>query len=89
MYLLGILISILSEINFQAFKDFALKGTDICLLSETKIDYSFPNFQFFTEGYKMFCKDRNKSGGGLILNIKEGIPSKLINSYDFKEGSKL
>ena len=65
--------------NFSGFKDLVLKETDICLFSETKIYYSFPNSQFFAEGYKMFRKDRNKNGGGLILNINEGIPSKLIN----------
>ena len=43
-----------------------LKETGICLLSETKIDDSFPNSQFFAEGHRMFRKDRNKTGGSLI-----------------------
>ena len=33
----------------------------------------------------MFRKD----GGGLILYVNGGIPSKLINSYDYKEGSEI
>ena len=37
----------------------------------------------------MFRKNRNKNGGGLILCINEGIPGKLINLYDFKEGSEV
>ena len=37
----------------------------------------------------MFPKDRNKNGGVFILYINEGIPGKLINSYDFKEGSEI
>ena len=37
----------------------------------------------------MFRKNRNKNGGSLILCINEGIPGKLINSYDFKEGSEV
>ena len=36
--------------------------------------------------YRMFRKDRNKNGSGLVLHINEGIPGKLINSSDFKEG---
>ena len=36
--------------KFSGFKDLVLKETDICLLSETKIDDSFPNCQFFAEG---------------------------------------
>ena len=75
--------------KFSGFIDLVLTETDICLLSETKIDDSFPNSQFFAEGYRMFRKDRNKSGGGLILYVNEDIPGKLINSYDFKEGSEI
>ena len=75
--------------KFSRFKDLVLKETDICLLSETKIDDSFPNSQFFGEGYRMFQKDRNKTGGGFILYINEGIPGKFRNSYDIKVGSKI
>ena len=76
--------------KFSSFKDLVLKETDICLLPETKIDDSFPNSKFFTEGYIIFQKDRNKNVGGLILYmLNEGILGKLINSYDFKEGSEI
>ena len=37
----------------------------------------------------MFRKDRNKNGGGLILYVNEDILGKLINSYNFKEGSEI
>ena len=37
----------------------------------------------------MFRKNKNKNGGDLILYINDGIPGKLINSYDFKEGSEI
>ena len=75
--------------KFSGFKGLALTETNICLLSETKIDNSFPNSQFFAEGSRMFRKDRNKNGGGLILYVNEGIPGKSINSYDFKERSEI
>ena len=45
--------------KFSGFKDLVLKETDICLLSETKIDDSFPNSQFFAEGYRMLRKDQD------------------------------
>ena len=32
---------------------------------------------------------RNKNDGGLILYVNEDIPVKLINSYNFKEGSEI
>ena len=50
----------------SGFKDLVLQETDFCLLWETKIVDSFPNSQIFAEGYRMFQKDRNKNGGGLI-----------------------
>ena len=39
------------------------KTFDIFLISETKIEDSFPNAQFKTEGYKHFRKDRDTFGG--------------------------
>ena len=67
--------------KFSSFKELVLNETDICLLSETKIDESFPNSHFFAESYRMFLrKDRN---------INKGISGKLINPYDFSEGSEI
>ena len=33
----------------------------------------------------MFPKDRNKYGGGLILFVKEKIPSKILHAFRFSE----
>ena len=52
---------------------------DICLLSETKIDESFPKQQFNRSNYKTFRRGRNKHAGGLLFYINENIPCKLIN----------
>ena len=40
---------------------------DIFLISETKIDDSFPNVQFKIEGYRSFRKDRDAFRGGLLF----------------------
>ena len=49
------------------------------MISETKLNSSFPTEQFhihgFSEPYKF---DRNSNGGGILLYIRENIPSKLI-----------
>ena len=55
---------------------------DIYLLSETKIDESFPNQQLNISNYKTFCRERNKHGGGLLFDINENIPCKLINGQN-------
>ena len=51
-----------------------LKGVfDVFILAETKIDGAFPSLQFCIKGYKMFCKDRNRFGGSLIVYIRRGL----------------
>ena len=54
---------------------------DIFLISDTKIDNSFPNSQFSINGYKMFQRGRKCFGGGLCLYVKESIASKQLNSH--------
>ena len=52
------------------------------LLSETKVDPSFPSYQFAIEGFGVpFRLDRNSLGGGIMLFVREEIPSKLIGQY--------
>ena len=60
--------------KFSSLQQTVLSKTDILLLSETKIDNSFPNSQFFAEGFKMYCKDRTKTRGGLLLYVSENLP---------------
>ena len=41
---------------------------DVFMISEWKLDDSFPHGQFFTEGFHTsFRFDRNKNGGGILL----------------------
>ena len=55
------------------------------MLSETKFDESFPNSQFFAEGYRKVRRDRIMNRGGLLLYVKENIPSKLVITCCFSE----
>ena len=51
------------------------------MISETKTDSSFTSVQFHLEGYATpYRLDRNGNGGGILLYIRENIPSKLLNS---------
>ena len=57
-----------------------IKGNvDVLMISETKINDSFPVGQFLIE---RFCTpyrvDRNSEGGGMLLFVREDIPSNLI-----------
>ena len=55
---------------------------DILVVTETKLDSSFPLNQFFIEGFnKPFRFDRNKFGGGVIIYVREDIPCKQLVKY--------
>ena len=52
---------------------------DILMISETKLDPSFPTRQFHIHGFSELCRfDRNGNCGGILLYICEDIPLKLI-----------
>ena len=47
---------------------------DYFVISETKLDDSFPTSQFIMNNYEIRCrKDMDKNGGGLIEYIKRGV----------------
>ena len=50
---------------------------DILKISETKLDERFPIGQFLIDGYRVpFRLDRNENGGGILLYVRDDIPSK-------------
>ena len=53
------------------------------MVSETKLDDSFPEGQFLIECFHSpFRFDRNKNSGGIMLYVREDIPAKSL-SHDF------
>ena len=49
------------------------------MISETKLDPSFPAGQFHIHGFsEPYRFDRNSGGGRILLYIREDIPSKLV-----------
>ena len=59
-----------------------IKGNiDVWLVSETKIDDSLPNGNFLIDGFSTpYRLDRNSNGGGLMLFVREDIPSNLAEA---------
>ena len=57
---------------------------DILLITECKLDDSFPTAQFHMQGYSSpFRLDRNSYGGGILLYVREDIPAKPISNRSF------
>ena len=71
--------------KFEQLKLLIGNYLDILVIKETKLDPSFPDDQFFIDGYKKppYRLDRNHSGGGLIIYVREDIPSKLLKKHNF------
>lgn len=66
--------------KFDQLKYLINDTMDILLISETKLNNSFPENQFLIEGYsRPYRLDRTEKGGGIILYIREHIPSRKIN----------
>ena len=55
-----------------------VNNNDILVLTETKIDSSFPNAQFRIDGLSStFRLDRNKFGGRVLIYVREDIICKI------------
>ena len=53
------------------------------MISETKVDHSFPDGQFFLDGFGTpFRLDRNRNSGGIMLFIRKNISAKVFSTHD-------
>ena len=71
--------------KFDQLKEIVLKYIDILVITETKLDHTFPNAQFLVLGFsKPFHLERggvmiyDRKGGGVMIYVREYIPSKLL-----------
>ena len=68
--------------KFEALQSLVHKRVDLLIISETKIDDSFPSNQFMIPGFAPpFREDRNSQGGGLLIYIREDLPCKRLESH--------
>ena len=59
---------------------------DMLMVSETKLDSFYPQAQFRIETCAPpFTYDRNSHGGGILLFIREDIPTKIISITPLKD----
>ena len=67
--------------KFEFLVPLVKDNIDISMLSERKLDSSFPHAQFSIEGYsRPYRLDRYRNGEGLILFSREGLQSRLLSS---------
>ena len=74
--------SISSKLN--QLKELALKHVDILVVCETKLNEAFPNSQSNMDDFSLAYRlDRNRNGRGVMIFVKEDIPTKLLSKYNF------
>ena len=77
---------IISQININSIRnkiellsEAGLGNIDILMVSETKIDMSFPISQVVIQGFAApFRLDRTNTDGGILVYVRDDIPSKLL-----------
>ena len=56
--------------KFNQLKLFVQGKVDIMIITETKLDSTFPTSQFVIDGYsEPYRFDRNRNGGGVLIYI--------------------
>ena len=77
------IISVQNKFNLSAEeikrKDYVFK------ISKTKIDETFPYRQFYTEGFTPNRVDRNCRGDGILVYVREDVPSKVTEMNSLTE----
>ena len=65
--------------KFTCLKELVSDNIDVLVIQETKLDETFPERAFMIPGYKKpFRKDRNSHGGGIMVFIRDDIPSREV-----------
>ena len=63
---------------------------DIFLISETKIDGTFPTSQFLINNCSnVYRLDRNDKGGGIVLFVKDNLITFLVSGFCFSEKTEI
>ena len=67
--------------KFDSLIEITAGNIEILMISKSRLDESFPKGQFLTKGFSEPQRlDRNSKGGGIMLFIREDIPSKLLST---------
>ena len=75
--------------KFEPLVKLVQERVDILVISETKIDESFPLNQFMIDGCSLpFREDRNSHGGGLLIYVREDIPCKRLKTNNTPDDIK-
>ena len=75
--------------EFKTANELIRINFDIFIITQSKVDSSFSDSQFHIPGLRLFRKDCNKNGGGLMYYISQNLPVKEVTSYKFPSNLKV
>ena len=65
--------------KFELLSDQIKGNVDVLIISETRINDSFPVHQILIKEFcTLYRLDRSTKGGAILLNVRDDIPSNLI-----------
>jgi len=72
--------------KFEELKTLISGNIDVLIVTETKLDESFPIGQFVIDGFSIpFRLNRNRWGGGILIYVREDLPSKELSKHTFND----
>ena len=70
--------------KFEHLKELVMKHIDVLVIIDTKLNDLFPTSQFLIKGFaESFRLDGNRNGGGVMIYIRDDIPSALLSKQVF------
>ena len=70
--------------KFDQLKCLISNHVDILVLTETKLDEMFTTSSFLIDGFSLpFQVDQSQKGGGIFINVRSDIPSKVLTKHSF------
>ena len=72
--------------KFDEFKLMVSSYFNAILVTETKLDDSFPKAQFCIDGFYIpYRLDRNRNEGDLMIYVRDNTPSKMLTKHNLSE----
>ena len=72
--------------KFDQLKMSIMGNIDVLVITETKLDDTFPDVNFLIDGFcKRYRRDRNGNGGGILIYVREDIPSNELHGHNFPD----
>ena len=70
--------------KFDQLKCLTSNHTDIFVLTETKLDEMLTTSSFLIDSFSLpFQLDQSQKGGGILINVRSNIPSKVLTKHSF------